>query len=74
VVAALDVRPALGNLIGRNARCGKHLPEVGSCQVLDRAGVGDLVDTAPHERVTHKGAGGRMLGSVGGRNSMAIQS
>jgi hypothetical protein len=32
------------------------------------------VDTAPHERVTHKGAGGRMLGSVGGRNSMAIQS
>jgi hypothetical protein len=61
VVAALDVRPALGDLVGRDPRRGEHLRQVGAGELLDRARVGDLVHAAAHEQVAGERARRRVV-------------
>ena len=61
MLAALDVRPALGDLVGRNPRRGEELHQVRAGQVLERTRVGDLVDAAPHEQVAGQRARGRVI-------------
>ena len=61
MLAPLDVRLALGDLVGRDPGRGEQLHQVGAGQVLQRAGVGDLVDAAADQQVAGQGAGGRMI-------------
>ena len=51
VLAALDVRLALGDLVGRDPRRREQLRQVGAREVLERPRVRDLVDAAAHEQV-----------------------
>jgi hypothetical protein len=61
MLAALDVRLALGDLVGRDPRRGEQLHHVRASQVLKRAGVGDLVHAAADQQVARQRAGGGML-------------
>ena len=61
VLAALDVRLALRDLVRRDPRSREHLHQVGSGEKLDRACVGDLVDAATHEQEARERPRGRML-------------
>jgi hypothetical protein len=61
VLAALDVRLGLGDLVGRDPRGGEQLHQVGAGEVLHRAGVGDLVDAAADEQVAGQRAGRRVV-------------
>ena len=61
MLAALDVRLALGDLVGRDPRRREELHEVGAGEVLERPGVGDLVDAAADEQVAGQRAGGRVV-------------
>ena len=61
MVAALDVRLTFGDLVGRDPRRRKHLGQICSGQLLDRARVGDLMYAAADdflgrlEKYCHKG-------------------
>ena len=61
MVAALDVRLALRDLVGRDPRGREHLRQVGTGQVLERARVCDLVHAPAHEQVAGERPGGRVL-------------
>ena len=61
MVATLDVRLALRDLLVGIRGVGNIFVEAGPRQDLDRPGVGDLVDAAADEQVTRRAAGGRML-------------
>src|SRR5215204_7270447 len=61
MVAALDVRPALRDLVRRDPRRREHLREIGSRQVLDRTRIRDLVDPATDEQVPGQRTSGRVL-------------
>ncbi len=57
----LDVGLALGDLVGGDPRRREQLHEIGPGEVLQRPGVGDLVDAAAHEQVPRQGAGDRVV-------------
>ena len=61
MVAPLDVRAALGNLLRRDPRSREQLHQVGAGQVLDRPRVGDLVDAAADEQVPRQRPRNRMV-------------
>ena len=61
MLAALDVRLALGDQIGRDPRRREQLHQVSAGQLLQRARVRDLVHAAPDEQVTGQRSRGRML-------------
>ena len=61
MVAALDVRLALGDLVRRDPRRREHLREVGAGQVLDGPRVRDLVHAAADEQVAGQRPRGRVL-------------
>ena len=61
MLALLDVRLALGDLVGRDPRRREQLHQVGAGEVLDRAGVGDLVHAAADEQVAGQRAGRRVV-------------
>ncbi len=61
VLAALDVRLALRDLLRRDPRSREHLHQVGSREKLDRACIGDLVDATTHEQEAGERPRCRML-------------
>jgi hypothetical protein len=61
VLARLDVRPALRDLVGRDPRRREELHQVGPGQPLQRPRVGHLVDAAAHEQVARERSRGRVL-------------
>ncbi len=61
VLAALDVRLALRDLVGRDPRRGEQLRQVGAGEVLERACVGDLMHATADEQVAGQRAGRRMV-------------
>jgi hypothetical protein len=61
VVAALEVRLALRDLLRRDSRRREHLAEVRPRQVLERPRVGDLVHAAAHEQVSRQRPGGGVV-------------
>ena len=61
MLAALDVRLALGDLVRRDPRRREQLHQVRAGQVLQRPRVGDLVDAAADEQVAGQRARGRVL-------------
>ena len=61
VLAALDVRLALGDLVGRDPRRGEELHELRAGQVLQRAGVGDLMHAAADQQVAGQRACRRVV-------------
>ncbi|HKV66834.1 MAG TPA: hypothetical protein VJN72_02010, partial [Gaiellales bacterium] len=61
VLARLDVRLALRDLVGRDPRRREELHQVGSGQPLERPRVGDLVHAAADEQVAGQRARRRML-------------
>ena len=61
MVAALDVRLALRDLVGRDPRRREQLHQVGTGEALERPCVGDLMDAAADEQEPGQRAGGGML-------------
>ena len=60
-VLVLDVRLALRNLLGRDARRREELRQVRSGEALDRTRVGDLVHATADEQVARQRPGGWMV-------------
>src|SRR5688572_12141226 len=61
VIAALDVRLAVRDLLRRNARCREHLHQVRAGQALDRSRIRDLVDASTNEQVPRQRSRRRVL-------------
>ena len=61
MLALLDVRLALGDLVRRDPRRREQLGHVRAGQVLQRARVGDLVDAAADEQVARQRARRRVV-------------
>src|SRR5690348_1456935 len=61
MVAALDVRLALRDLVGRDPRRGEQLHQVSTGEALKGTGVGNLMDTASYEQKARQRSGGGVL-------------
>jgi hypothetical protein len=61
VEAACDVRAALRDLVRGDGGRGEELHQVGAGEILQRAGVSDLVHAAANEQEPSERASGRML-------------
>ncbi len=61
VQAGVEVRLALGDLVGRDPRRREHLRQVGAGQLLERPRVGDLVHAAADEQVAGQRARRRVV-------------
>ncbi len=61
VLAGFDVRLALGDLRRRDARRREQLGHVRAGQLLERAGVGDLMDATANQQVPGERTRGRVV-------------
>jgi O-6-methylguanine DNA methyltransferase len=61
MIASLDVRLTFGNAVGRDPRRGEQLHQIGAREILERSGVGDLVDARTDEQVARERLRGRVL-------------
>ena len=64
MIALLDVGLALLDGVGRDARAGEQLGQVGAGEVLHRTGVRDLMHAAAHEQIPGQRAGGGVVDSL----------
>jgi hypothetical protein len=60
VLTAIEVRPALRDLVGRDPRRREELHQLGTGEPLERPGVGDLMHAAANEQIAGQRAGGRV--------------
>ena len=61
MLAALYVRPALRDFVGRDPRRGEQLHQIGAGQLLNRASVGDLMHPAADQQIAGQRPGRGMI-------------